>query len=256
MRFDPKLVLAASGGALLALGAVATAQPAPQPQPDEPQPAIAQPQPPVAQPPPQTQPPQQQPPPREREVSIHELAEDAERPHDLSFAIGLGYQRAPGGSFDLQMPNVASARLRLPSGLTFEPTVTLSNTSLDTNDGTMDQTENITEFGIGSLVRFPVIRRGRFDFEILGELDFDITKDDPPGDDNTKTTTTFTLGWGIGIGYWISHHWQLSASATNPLVSYTKDSTDTSATTTTSTSTTSYGIVFTPTIAFMIHLYN
>jgi hypothetical protein len=241
------LVLAITG----ALCGVATAQPVDQPTTD-----VAPTPPP---PPPRPAPPPPvvvvtPPPPPEHVESIHDF--DHDRPDDLSFAIGIGYVRPPGGSLDLQTPNIASARLRLISGLTFEPTVTIENSSIDMDNGTMSMTETVTEFGLGTVVRFPVIRHGKFDFEILGNIAFDITKDDPDGDFNTKTTTDLTLGWGIAIGYWITHHWQLSASATNPLVTYTKTSTEIGENTSQSTSETDIGISFDPTIAVMIHLYN
>ncbi len=223
-----------------------------QPQPDQPIPPPEAPQPPPP-PPPVVHP--TPPPPPEHEVSVHEL--DGDRPSELAFAIGLGYVRPVGGSFDLQMPNIASVRLRLPSGLTFEPTVTISNSSVDTDPGDgMTTTDTISEFGLGTLVRYPIIRHHHIDFEILGNIGFDVTKDDPTGANNTKTTSDLDIGWGIGIGYWLSHHWQLSASATNPLIAYTKTSQDVSATATMSTSTTNIGLTFEPTITFMIHLYN
>lgn len=188
-------------------------------------------------------------------MSIHDMDDD--RPTDLAFAIGVGYERAATGSFDLQMPNIASVRLRLVTGLTFEPTITLSNTSETTDPGTgTTSTETITELGLGTLVRYPLIRHHRVDFEIVGSIGVDISKDSPPGGDMDKTTTTFDIGWGIGIGYWLSRHWQLSATATNPLLAFTKQSQETSATETTSTSSTSVGITFAPAISFMIHLYN
>ncbi|HEX4456184.1 MAG TPA: hypothetical protein VH143_35225 [Kofleriaceae bacterium] len=239
---------------LVALCGVAGAQP----QPDQP-PVDSQPPPPPPAPPPTSVPvmtPTPTPPPApEREVSIREL--DNDRPDELAFAIGLGYERLPGGAFDLQQPNIASARLRLVSGLTFEPTVTISNTSISTDPGTgMSTTESLSEFGIASLVRYPLIRHHHVDFEIVGSIGFDVAKDDPTGDFNTKTTSTFGIGWGISIGYWLSRHWQLSATATNPLIAFSKTSQEISQTETMSTSNTTIGLTFEPTIAFMIHLYN
>jgi|HubBroStandDraft_6_1064221.scaffolds.fasta_scaffold429481_2 hypothetical protein len=239
---------------LCAMCGVAGAQPQPD-QPMPPPPDTGQPPPPLApQPPPPVAHPTPPPPP-EHEVSIHEL--DGDRPSDLAFAIGIGYERPAGGSFDLQTPNIASVRLRLISGLTFEPTITISNSSIDTDPGTgMTTTETISEFGIGTLVRYPIIRHHHVDFEILGDIGLDVTKDNPANADSTKTTSELDIGWGIGIGYWLSHHWQLSASATNPLIAFTKTSQQISATETMSTSTTNIGITFEPTITFMIHLYN
>jgi len=236
------------------MGGVANAQPG-APTPAEPAPPPApEPAPPPAPPPAPTPPPAPAPPPPE--MTAHQS--DDNGPSELAFAIGLGYLRPAGGAFDLQMPNIASARLHLPSGLEFEPTVTIANSTVTTDPGggAASSSESITEFGVGTLVRFPVIRHHRVDFQVVGSLQFDVTRDDPPGNDNTKTTTELDLGWGIGIGYWLGRHWQLSATATDALVSFTRTATDVTATQTTSTSTTNIGLTFDPTIFFMIHLYN
>jgi hypothetical protein len=240
---------------LVALCGVAGAQPQPDPGTDAPPPPPPPPPPPTSVPVMTPAPAPAPPPAPEHEMSIRQL--DNDRPDELAFAIGLGYQRPYGGSFDLQQPNIASARLRLVSGLTFEPTVTISNTSINTDPGTGNSTtESLSEFGIATLVRYPLIRHHHIDFEIVGSIGFDVAKDDPTGDFNTKTTSTFGIGWGIGIGYWLTRHWQISATATNPLIAFSKTSQEVSQTETMSTSTTAIGITFEPAIAFMLHLYN
>jgi hypothetical protein len=220
-----------------------TPQPPPEPQP----------------PPPQPQPPPP-PPPQPRVVSDPVAHDDGIRPSELAFAIGIGYGRLPGSSMDLQTPNVASARLRLISGVTFEPTVTIANSSHDTNTGgaAMDMSEATTDLQIGTLVRFPVIRHHHVDFEVLGSVGFGVSKLNPDGDYNTRTTTSFGLGWGIGIGYWLSPHWQLSTSATNPLLSYssTKQEFGPDADQAMKESFTTFAVEFNPTVTVMIHLYN
>jgi hypothetical protein len=175
------------------------------------------------------------------------------RPATLAFALGLGYQLPTS----LQTPNRTSARVRLISGLTFEPFVTLSNTSEDMETPMMMETQNkLTELGIGVLGRFPIIAHDRVDFEILGTLGFANERDNPEGDYNTRTTNTFGIGWGIGIGYWISHHWQLSMSVTNDLVTYAQTKQQTGPSMTTKSSTTTIGVIFQPAVFAMIHLYN
>lgn len=79
---------------------------------------------------------------------------------------------------------------------------------------------------------------------------------DPTGDNNNRSITTFSLGYGLGIAYWISPHWNLSLAATNPLVTYVRTRQETGATTTTVNKTTTLGLVFDPQVALMIHLYN
>jgi len=212
--------------------------------------------PPEPQPQPQPQPPPPQPEPAHMGHMGMAMEPSNLRPSELAFAIGIGYARPPGGSMDLQTPNIASARLRLVSGITFEPIVTIGNTSNDTTVGMTDTTETITELDLATLVRFPVIRHGNVDFEILGSIGLDVLKDDPTGDYNTKTTTTFALGWGIGIGYWLSPHFQITASATNPVLDYTAVKQDTGPMTQTKTSTTTFEVAFNPTTIVMLHLYN
>jgi hypothetical protein len=207
--------------------------------------------------PPQPQPPPPQPPPPETHPVLHHDDNGASvRPTELAFAIGLGYARPPGGSIDLQTPNVASARLRLISGITFEPTVVIGNTSNDTTVAMMDTTETITELNLATLVRFPVIRHNHIDFEVLGSIGLDVLKDDPDGDFNTKTTTTFGLGWGIGIGYWFSPHWQLSISETNPVLTFSSQKQETGPMAETKNSTTTFAVQFNPSTIVMLHLYN
>ena len=181
---------------------------------------------------------------------------DGYHPTDIAFAIGIGYARPAGGSFDFQKPNIASVRLRLVNGITFEPIVAIANTSKDMNVAMTDMTEAITELDLGTLVRFPVIRHGRYDFEVLGSLGIDVIKDNPTGDYNTITTTTLALGWGIGIGYWLSPHWQLSAAATNPLLTYTGVKTETGQMTSNTNSSTTFAVQFDPEVLVMLHLYN
>lgn len=147
---------------LLSLGGIAIAQPTepgagttdvnPQSPPSEPQP-----------PPPRPEPPAPPPPPVHTATPEPVAHDDGIRPNDLAFAIGLGYARPVGGSIDLQTPNIASVRLRLISGVTFEPVVTIANSSHDTTDPGGDSSEATTELEIGSVVRFPVIRHGRVD---------------------------------------------------------------------------------------------
>lgn len=239
--------------ALVGMVGVAPAQPVePGPGTTDVQP-VAPPPPPVVQPQP-AQPVVVEPPPPVRRHEVGDV--DDHRPNELAFAIGIGYTRPPGGGIDLQTPNIASARLRLVSGITFEPTVVIGNTSVSTSNGTTDTNEAITQLDLGTLVRFPVIRHGRVDFEVLGSIGVNVVKDDPDGDYNTRTTTTFDLGWGIGIGYWFGPHWQLSVSATNPVFTYSQQKEETAFDTSMKNSTSTFAVQFNPTTMVMIHLYN
>jgi len=206
--------------------------------------------PPTPPPPPPAPTPPPPPPPAEHHHEMM-MGDGEARPAGTSFGIGLGY-RLPA---DLQMPNTTSVRVRFMSGLTIEPFAVIATSSHKMDDGTNDSTDSQTDFSVGSLLRFPMVKRGRADFELLGAAALATSKINPEGDDNDTTLTTLALAWGIGIGYWMGPHWQLSLSATNPLISYSKQSSDTP-TATVATSNTSFGAIFDPTVTLMVHLYN
>src|SRR5262245_498762 len=185
------------------------------------------------QPPPPPVPP---PPPPARDDSA-----DAHRPTELAFGIGFGYALPTS----LQTPNITSVRLRLPSGLTFEPVLVLATSSTDVATVTT-VTSKQSELTLGSLVHVPLRAHRKVDLELLGNAQVSSSTVDPTGDNNNRTTTTFSLGYGLGVAYWISSHWNLSLAATNPLVSYVRTRQETSATTTTTDKTTTFGLVFDP----------
>jgi hypothetical protein len=180
-----------------------------------------------------------------------------DRPPGVTLALGLGYSQTMG-MWQLDAPNIASARLRLATGLTFEPRVEISNeTESDEPAVGMESDDKETTIALSTLVRLPIVSRGKADLEAIGSLGFLNNKVNPEGDYNAITTTTFSLGYGVGIGYWFSNHWQLSMTVTNPLISYSQIKSQTGvASMTNKSSRTELGIEFTPTVALMIHLYN
>jgi len=145
--------------------------------------------------------------------------------------------------------------MRLSSGLTFEPMLNISNTS-ETTETMTEVTNKITTLGLDLLARFPVITHRKVDFEILGGVSFRNQKENPDGDFNTVTANQFALLYGIGIGYWYSPHWQLSMSTLNPLVAFAQTKRQTGPDMTTTMTETTIGLIFEPTVIFMIHLYN
>jgi outer membrane biosynthesis protein TonB len=234
---------------VLGLGSVAVAQPGPPPTPPPPDTTTTtttttEPTPtptpaPVAKPAP---------------VVTEEPAEDTNRPEGFSVALGVGY----GLPTSLEMPNVTSARLRLASGLTLEPRLQFSNESAKTTppppaDSTSDKE---TVFRIDVLGRIPVITHNKVDLEVLAGAGFLTDKLNPDGDFNTKTTTTFGIAWGLGIGYWISRHWQFSMSVVNPLIEYSIAKTQVGPDMSNKTTDTAVGLIFEPDVVMMIHLYN
>lgn len=237
-----------------AVGGIAAAQPGPPPQPPPPPvdttmtTTTADPAPPDPTPPPEPE-------PQPRVMPAVQQTEPAQtdRPQGLSIGLGLGY----GLPTSLETPNRTSARLRLGSGLTFEPLLTIANTTENSELQMMPETEDkTTELGVAVLARLPVVTRGRVDLEALATIGFTNTKVNPDGDFNTQTTNTFGIGWGVGIGYWLSQHWQLSMSVTNPLVQYASSKQQAGPGVSNKSSETTIGVIFQPGVVAMIHLYN
>ena len=237
-----------------AMGGVALAQ---QPQPMPPQPPPGDQAGPPVQPPPPTQPPVVQPPPAPPPQPAPEptppapVASDDVRPHELSIAIGLGYLLPTS----LETPNVTTVRLRLPTGLTFEPQLIFEKTSHTVDTGAA-VTDDINEVGLGALVRYPVVMHGRVDLEIVGAFNVDqlSVKPNAPDTDDTKTRTE--LDYGLAVTMWLTRHWQVSVTALNPVLTINKDKQEQGPGTTTVTTDTTYGLVFDPSVLLMVHLYH
>jgi len=174
------------------------------------------------------------------------------RPTELAFAIGVGYALPTS----LQTPNVTSVRLRLPSGLTFEPQLVLASSSNDVDNGVgPTTTTKQTELTAASLVRYPVRAHRKVDLEAIGTAALSSQTLNPEGDDNNRTTTLVQLGYGVGLAFWFTRHWNLSLTATNPLIAYTRTRQEMGTGMSSTNKTTTVGLVFDPTIALMIHLY-
>lgn len=245
-----------------ALGGSASAQPGPPPQPPPPPmdtttpPMEPEPGPPAPEPTPPPPPPLAAPAPTPSDTP------EARRPEGISVGIGIGYDfpmENPTGGLEQSLfaPDRTSARLRLPSGLQFEPTVTISNTSDKMETPTTESETKSTEFGLTTLVRIPLLVRTRVDLDLLGSAGFTNRKVNPEGDFNTSTVNRFDLGYGVGVGYWINRHWNVSASVTNPLVSYEQTKMQAGGPgMSAKNSETTIGIIFVPSVFMMVHLYN
>ncbi len=180
-------------------------------------------------------------------------SEKPDRPTGFSIGVGVGY-RFPTS---LSTPNVSSVRIRLAGGITFEPTLVFATNSHSVDVGS-PMTQSATEIGIGALARFPLVRHRRTELELLAALDVDSLSQDPDDEnsDDVRTLTTTTLRYGIAVGTWITPHLQVSLSATNGLVSYTKNREEQGLGSVTITSDTTIGLIFDPTVTLMVHLYN
>lgn len=238
--------------ALTAVAGVASAQPGPPPPPmdsttppvpDNPAPPV------IVEPPP---PPEPTPPPAPVQTVVEEPVDDT-RPSYLAIGLGLGY----ASPIALDMPNISSLRLRLPSGLTFEPALRISNTSSEMDAGGVEQTDKLTAFALAALVRLPLVTHGKVDLEGLASLGFANQKSNPEGDYNATTTNNFSLGYGVAVSYWITRHFNFTMSITNPLIDFrqTKVQSGVPGMTAKSNDTT-LGIIFDPDVFMMLHLYN
>ncbi len=175
------------------------------------------------------------------------------RPEGFALGIGVGY-RFPTS---LTTPNTSSVRFRFPSGLTLEPTVVFATTSHSEDMGTARTVKN-TQLGVGALARFPLVRRGRTDLELLAAVDVDNLSTDPDADqaDDVRSVTTASIRYGVAVGAWITPSLQASMSATNGLLTFVKDRQEQGLDTVTITTDTTFGVIFDPTVVFMLHLYN
>jgi hypothetical protein len=173
------------------------------------------------------------------------------RPAGLAIGIGIGYVFPTS----LQTPNTTSVRLRLASGLTFEPQLVFAASSTDVDTGTTMTTKQ-NEVTLGSLVRYPLKVQHKIDLELIGSAAISNRVVNPEGDSNNRTTTSLGVGYGVALAYWLSPHWNLSFTASNPLVSYTRTRQETAADVVTVNKSTTVGLVFEPQVALMMHLYN
>lgn len=209
--------------------------PAPDPAPDPGPPAVAPrpPQPPV--------------------VETTPTASTTGRPVGLAIGIGAGYSLPTS----IQTPNITSARVRFASGLTLEPRVVLENTSQKQETDTAEMTTASRELSIGTLVRILLVQRGKFELLLLGGASLGVRTTDPDGADNNTTTSSIGIGWGAAVDWWITEHWNVSFSATNPLFDVSKQTEEMPAPTgDTSTTTTTVGVEWSPRISVMIHVFN
>lgn len=240
--------------ALVVTAGTAMAQQPPQPPfetaPEDPVDPVPPPPPPQPQPPP---PPPPQPQPQPQPVRTADPMEPVEhhRPSAFSIGVGIGYSFPTS----LETPNISSVRFRLPTGMTFEPQVRFVNASQEIDTGT--STENsVSNIEVGALVRFPLMKRGRVDLELLGALAVETQNEEPDAPDSDTTTTGFSAAYGLAVTSWISSHWQLSLSAINPIVSTVKVDQELGPGTSTVTTSTSYGLVWDPSVFLMVHLYH
>lgn len=240
------LIIAASGTA-------SAQQPQPQPMPQPMPPPVTDPPPnptPPPVPPPDTTPPDTTPPPTPM-PPMQQAAPREYRPNELSLAIGFGYALPTS----LQTPNIASVRLRLPTGLTFEPQLILASSSRDVDTGPSVKDE-ASEVGVGVLARLPIVKHGRVDLELLGSLNVNQATTKPEASDMDVSTTTLSAAYGFAVTAWVNRHLQVSLSALNPIITSVKRDEEMGAGTSTVTTDQTIGLIFDPGVTVMLHLYH
>lgn len=191
-------------------------------------------------------------------VSAHER-----RPEGNSVGLGVGYYFEFGAvdtttdGHRLWNPNITSARFRLESGLTIEPSVILMRSGTTTEAGDAEASAAETTIELGAAARYPLRSRGRVDLVAVGGARIGMSSSDPNTDvdDDKMSTTSAALIWGIGLDYWLSPTWQFSITAMNPFFQHTKTTTEQGPDAESSTSQTDIGIVWSPTMTAMLHMY-
>jgi hypothetical protein len=155
------------------------------------------------------------------------------------------------GGAELDRPDGASLRIRLVTGLTFEPFVRLATHGQSTMDGDFKNAQN--EFIVGTNVRLPLKSRGKVDLvaQIGGGLG--VTVNDPDGDDNNTTVTTLGIDYGLSVEYWFNQNWNLSFTARNQFIQY--ESIGQQSSSDLDQSNTDIGIIWDPVVDLSLHLF-
>jgi len=117
----------------------------------------------------------------------------------------------------------------------------------------METATNSVELAL--LARYPIREHGKVDLSLLGGAGVSLTTLNPDGDDNNRKINSFGISWGIALDYWVTQHWNLSFNAMNPILVTTSVNQEQGPGVESSDSTTSFGAVFDPTLAVMVHLY-
>jgi hypothetical protein len=170
------------------------------------------------------------------------------RAEGLTFGLGISYIL---GGAEIDRPDGASLRIRMPSGLTFEPFVRLATHGQSTDDGDIENAQN--EFFIGANARLPLKSRGKVD--LVGQVGggVGVFVSDPEGNDNNTTTTNFAIDYGLSLEYWYNPNWVLSFTARNQFVRY--QGTSQQSTSTLDASDTDIGIIWDPVVEAAFHLF-
>ncbi len=179
----------------------------------------------------------------------HEEADN--RPSNFSIGVGVGYSFPA----DLRSVNVTSIRFRLPSGLMFEPGITLQKNSQTQSQGPIEVNASRTTISANALVHYPLRQRDNVDLNLLGGAALRFENQDPDGASNNLSTTTASLVYGIALNYWVRPHWTISLVATNGIVAYTASEQEDPINPSLKQSSFGVGAIWNPAVAAMLHLH-
>lgn len=184
----------------------------------------------------------------------------AYRPEGKSLGIGMGYSSTTlinVGIENVGAPDVVSARFRMDSGLTIEPSVTLAVETGSSKVGTApaDSTTGV-DIIFGGNVRKPFWSRNRVEAIFIVGAELAVGSDTAKVGGAKTTSTAFLVGanYGVGVEYFPRAHWSLSLDATNPIINLVSAQSKAGGVKTT-TSNIFFGAVFDPTVRLMWHLY-
>jgi hypothetical protein len=160
--------------------------------------------------------------------------------------IGLGMGVSITGQ-NLLEPNVVSARYRWRPNMAIEPSVVLQYA--DASSGGAD-TSRLT-FVVGATARYLLGSRGPIDLVALASPQLSFSNSTDATDMSTKTFG-LTASWGLGIEWWVKPQWSFTLDATNPFLSFTKQSMEGRDD---DDKTFVVGAVWSPAIFFLTHFY-
>jgi len=170
------------------------------------------------------------------------------RPNGSSVGLGINYLL---GGAELDRPDGASVRFRMASGLTLEPFVRLATHGQSQMNDDIKNAQN--ELLLGSTVRIPLKQRGKVDLVAVVGAAIGLNNNDPDGDNNNDTTTSFAVDYGLSAEYWYNANWCVSLTARNPFVNYASTSQEASSDLTTKNI--DVGAIWNPLTELSLHLF-
>lgn len=185
-----------------------------------------------------------------------------------SFGVGAGYVLngpsvvgPPGTSLGnplLLTPNAASARLRF-AGVVLEPAVRASVGYAERALGTGDEPAVFTSWSVAvdAIVRVPVVARGPLDLQALAIVTGNVGASGASFADESQAQSAAgaSLGYGIGIEWFVVDNVAISADATNSLASVSRTVATENAEESPPDLFVDLGLIFAPQVRALVHLY-